>query len=183
MVRAILEGRKTQTRRIVKPQPDPIPDDVWKDPRVPSDKQFWWPSRKAQSMVEIRDMGSLGPYGARGDRLWVKERFGYTTDRRGTVVLVYSDDADARFVLAEDNGEGDFCGLGGRADRSVCNPVDRWRPSIHMPRWACRLVLEITGVRVERLQDGGDREFWGEKVWTANPWVWAISFKRVGGAA
>jgi len=55
----------------------------------------------------------------------------------------------------------------------------KWRPSIHMPRWASRITLEITSVHVERLQDGGDREFWGEAKWAENPWVWVIEFKRI----
>ncbi len=78
--------------------------------------------------------------------------------------------------------------------------VDTWTPSIHMPRWASRITLEITGVRVERLQDISAEDaaaegltdrakmhdfgvlwssIYGDESWQANPWVWVIEFKRV----
>ncbi|EAQ2729811.1 hypothetical protein ACFFVY_003455, partial [Salmonella enterica] len=87
---------------------------------------------------------------------------------------------------------------------------EKWTPSIHMPRWASRITLEITDVRVERLNDirecdakaeGGQTEctligdkyypgfrslwksIYGEESWAANPWVWVIEFKRVEGGA
>jgi hypothetical protein len=97
------------------------------------------------------------PYGQPGDRLWVKETW-------------------ARVNVAQFTGEPQFV-------YPVCDTLTDyggpWKPSIHMPRAASRITLEITGVRVERLQDGGDREFWGEVKWDANPWVWVVEFERV----
>lgn len=116
MVKAILAGRKTQTRRVIKPQPDDGP----------------WPN--AASHIEWHDLltdtdyyVACGhcPYGKIGDHLWVREswlRIGASTE------VWYK--ADGVF-------------LEGRTT---------WRPSIHMPRWASRIKLEITGIRVERVQ-------------------------------
>ncbi|EBH9979146.1 hypothetical protein EHH62_22945, partial [Salmonella enterica subsp. arizonae serovar 40:z36:-] len=116
------------------------------------------------------------PFGAVGDRIWVRETF--------------------------------------RVPIAVCDKPatpEKWTPSIHMPRWASRILLEITDVRVERLRDlseedaksegitppaGGVlpgweyrinfRDLWmdiyGTDSWEANPWVWVIEFKRVEGA-
>ena len=136
MIRAILEGRKTQTRRIVKPN----------------------------------CLSKLSPYGRTGDRLWVRETWGHNPEGPG---YVYRSDGD--FDMK-------FHG-------------DRWRPSIHMPRWASRITLEVTGVRVERLQDINEedalaegvehafRSLWesinGPGSWDANPWVWVVEFRRV----
>jgi hypothetical protein len=69
MIHSIIAGTKTQTRRIVKPQPEF--SERW--------NEWQRPSRRCRSMVEIRDMSSLGPYGSRGDRLWVKEGFTHIT--------------------------------------------------------------------------------------------------------
>lgn len=206
MVRAIFEGRKTQTRRVVKGITDPESFEVLGD----SGAGFLH-SDKCQSFCDYACGGHEVecPYGKPGDRLWVKERFQLTTDARGKCVIVYAADDSAFFVLAEDGGEGDLCGVAEKADRSRCLPIERWRPSIHMPRWASRLTLEITGVRVERLQaisdadclaeginaeraveDGVNRPYreeyarlWdsinGKGSWAANPWVWVIEFRRV----
>jgi hypothetical protein len=63
---------------------------------------------------------------------------------------------------------------------SAQNPdIWNWKPSIHMPRSAARIFLKVTDVRTERIQDGGDREFWGEATWHNNPWVWVIEFERI----
>lgn len=171
MVRAILEGRKTQTRRIVKHQPLP-----WVGPDPPG-----WPPPC--------------PYGQLGDRLWVRETWAQPT----------SLDPGPTFY---------------RADYPSCVPRQfenvppaeavRWRPSIHMPRWASRITLDVTGVRIERLQDISEADAMAEGVvethahlrdlgpcmewcyafedlwtringagsWNANPWVWVIEFKR-----
>lgn len=175
MVRAILAGQKTQTRRIVKPQP--LGDTAWKN-----DDQ-WIVSGHG----EAGDTGLHCPYGQPGDRLWVRETWAY-----GIHALAAKSDADGPFVYAADQTtQGRLC--------------DRWRPSIHMPRAASRITLEITGVRVERLRDiseddayaegvthaewggmnarEGFRRLWeslnGTGSWEANPWVWVVEFQRI----
>jgi hypothetical protein len=197
MVRAILAGTKTQTRRVMKPQPthfNPV--------GVP---------RLARPVGPNADIAC--PHGRPGDRLWVRETFACcdaVLEERGRPV----------FYRATDYQE---------------VKAGRWRPSIHMPRWASRITLEITDVRVERLADISEadaiaegtttvrsadwerkhfpdwrREFdaacaqkvkpplgptprrafqalWeeinGPNSWDANPWVWAISFRRTDSAA
>ncbi|EOF9229572.1 hypothetical protein ACV1EX_18330 [Klebsiella pneumoniae] len=168
MVRAILDGRKTQTRRIMKLQPKPSKS-------RPGD--FWFSSKKLESMVHVSDLAPGNspiadyhlfiqehccPFGAVGDRIWVRETWGvvsheldedgrirpWTPDRPATVIhempfgngyysghAIYAADGD--FTWGDDDGYED-----GRS----C-----WKPSIHMPRAASRILLEITDVRVERL--------------------------------
>lgn len=134
MVRAILAGQKTQTRRIVKPQP--LGDTAWKN-----DDQ-WIVSGHG----EAGDTGLHCPYGQPGDRLWVRETWAY-----GIHALAAKSDADGPFVYAADQTtQGRLC--------------DRWRPSIHMPRTASRIALEITGVRVERLRDISETDALAEGV-------------------
>ncbi|TDX29142.1 hypothetical protein DFO67_108186 [Modicisalibacter xianhensis] len=159
MVRAILDGRKTQTRRIMKPQPEPTPDDYT------GPAGHWWPSNEVQSMVHVeRELQNLGggweglagticPYGQPGDRLWVRETW------QGPLVSEEEMDADPSW--AKDMSrykDASHCVY--RASGDSCEFVDpdgdlvsRWRPSIHMPRWASRITLEIVSVRVERLQE------------------------------
>ncbi|EOC1069674.1 hypothetical protein AAAW28_002084 [Cronobacter malonaticus] len=190
MVRAILDGRKTQTRRIMKPQPEACPRGG-----------HWWPSNVFKTMLHVEEemqngkggldglVGDACPFGAVGDRIWVRETWArYNIDQS-------SHDMAYRATTPEDWPE-----------------EGRWRPSIHMPRWASRITLEITGVRVERLasissddardegypaaraEDGGniDPWLWFRDLWDgiypeysfkANPWVWVIEFKRVEGGA
>jgi hypothetical protein len=135
MVRAILEGRKTQTRRIVKPQPPmgcgyianesnnaALCYSLETDPR--SSGALWVPPT-----AKSEDHRLPCPYGQPGDRLWVREAFavGEGEDE------VYYRATDPE-ITEEERAEG-----------------MRWLPSIHMPRWASRLTLEITEIRVERL--------------------------------
>ena len=151
MVRAILEGRKTQTRRIVKPQPEAIPVEhlYGKPPGT-----LWWSCRSVPLVIEQQHMPSYCPYGQRGDRLWVREAWGldaYTGDMQFSIK--YRAGGDSYVTERNESDEWvpiyqrymDGCGLDDK--------WDRWRPSIHMPRWASRITLEVTGVRVERLQD------------------------------
>lgn len=147
MVRAILDGRKTVTRRVVKPQPE-----MREVAGVASMLSFktrhgsgWWlwPNARDQVLAEC-------PYGQPGDLLWVRETHSLHQthgqhrgdDKRwgpwgGLPTKVSPDGTQIAYYR-----EGfDRCDGG------------RWRPSIHMPRWASRITLEVTGVRVERLQD------------------------------
>lgn len=185
MVRAILEGRKTVTRRVVKPQPDFLGSMV--DPNTP---------------FKTLDAGLHAritcPYGEPGDRLWVRETWGLQ-------VRSYGGGAGEFIVYRATNPDAIYC----RSSEGREYPV-KWKPSIHMRRHSSRILLEITAVRVERLQDiseeqaraegypaerecetGGSgldawlwfRSLWGEingpEAFTANPWVWVIEFKRV----
>jgi len=207
MVRAILEGSKTQTRRIVKPQP---PDDH-PHPQECMGEGYWWndddTDRDDLSFWPSYDNCLPCPYGKEGDRLWVREAW--------AVHGVLYDDLAPRDIHAStprgcwEDGDSIWFAADGEmplAWQGKCQPEQRgkWRPSIHMPRWASRITLEITGVRVERLQDIslGDcmaegcpfpniaketdpiewfAELWESinKHWDANPWVWVVEFKRV----
>lgn len=206
MVRAILEGRKSQTRRVVK---------------HPSIAQM------VAAALGHRGDGSryarfVHPEGGGvivelpwmpKDHLWVRETW---------APLGENDPSGKRVVYAAGPflwGNSDpKCGVTWPPPQNSCDAVRvaRWHPSIHMPRWASRITLEVTGVRVERLNDiseedamaegikqlssgsygvGGElaslsmsapdafRSLWesinGPGSWAANPWVWAITFKRV----
>jgi len=174
MVRAILEGRKTQTRRVVKHVETNEP--VTSDPR-PYNKPC--------------------PYGQPGDRLWVRETW-----------------LDLGDGITPD-GDMKPCGYLYRSDHDKNTMKGQWKPSIFMPRAASRITLEITGIRVERLQhisaddaisEGiekqglrwrdyhGDELGWldpcqsyrtlwesinGPGSWALNPWVWVIEFRKV----
>lgn len=196
MVQAILDGRKTMTRRVIKPQP--VID-------FDSGYVFY-----KNHMLDIHrfplseDMPNLCPYGSVGNILWVREKWRKNELPTGFKYDYYADDD----VYADKDAE-------------------RWKPSIHMPREACRIMLEITNIRVERLQDISEQDaisegiewkikfpedypnlkYWkdylfedrfaaglmfgakesfkslwqsinGPESWTANPWVWVIKFKR-----
>lgn len=197
MIRAILEGRKTQTRRIAK--------------NVVFDSKFRskWKAVHKHTEVAIDTppamLGDVCPYGQLGDRLWVREAHAFVpmpAYRCSTGIYQQinpSDDYEA-------------CVYRENFDRARSFP---WRPSIHMPRWASRITLEITDVRVERLQDISAKDaraegcekpdlppevrgvagdfvadertsfavLWnqvnGPGSWGANPWVWVVEFKRV----
>lgn len=183
MVRALLDGSKTQTRRALKVRCQEIGER--------DDGSLWPWSENADTAA---DHWHACPYGQPGDRLWVRETF-----------------------CDLDDGEFEY-----RAD-GECDPnvVPRWTPSIHMPRAASRILLEIVSVRVERLQDISEADCWAEGIemvdgllddlaiihlakqmgrsfedaaptyaalwesingagsWDANPWVWVVEFKRV----
>jgi len=161
MVRAILSGAKTQMRRIVKPQPTktsgthrgyPLPlmanDWAWPHPRT-----------SAATTISNRPNGPLGweihcPYGQPGDRLWVREGFTPLPMQAPT-------DKASRWQICYAAG-----GAEEREAPAGYNPMlynyERWSPSIHMPRWASRITLEITGVRVERLNSISEADAWAE---------------------
>lgn len=232
MVRAILDGEKTQTRRVVK-----FRDRDGKRALLPLRLGGQGHGYLIDTGSDVSDGAPLGgfldiinrckekgwapwcPYGGRGDRLWVRETWAYFG---GDEYLYQRNPSSVAF----------------RADAGIVDGLDpipggRWRPSIHMPRWAARITLEITDVRVQRLQDisredilaegvrvpacheSGNalidistpngpaafltrnqfrdpdallRAHWaalwcainGRASWDANPWVWALSFRRIG---
>lgn len=172
MVRAILDGRKTQTRRIMKVQPEPSKS-------RPGD--FWFSSKKLESMVHISDFAPGNspiadyhlfiqehccPFGAVGDRIWVRETWALLGNEDGCCVdwndnLCKGDEKTAARIYRSscEQRPGDY-GLWSIPDNAYWKPHTEnekfegaWRPSIHMPRWASRILLEITDVRVERLND------------------------------
>ena len=200
MVRALLEGRKTQTRRVVKHprwanKDEPIEvreiDGVQKPFAVVNDGE-----------LDLRTIEC--PYGKPGDRLWVRENFAYSKHN-----TLFAADVPISEKPQENVPEWDW--------DATCQ--NRWRPSIHMPRKLCRIALEITGVRVERVQEISPadcfaegmtcsvcdkraerwepnedhpgcedvkqkyadlwKEINGKESWDANPWVWVVEFKRV----
>ncbi|HED3851544.1 TPA: hypothetical protein R4217_000364 [Enterobacter soli] len=207
-VRAILDGRKTQTRRIMKDQPsdgfhpthngyDLDLNAHWYTPGVVDKNGYLQPAKKDVFGVADENEGYTCQFGSVGDRIWVRETFCAVPDHdepAGCSALLY---------VADGNG-----------------PYGKWTPSILMPRWASRITLEIAGVRVERLQSISDEDvdaecfagdfptsvlpalfpgvpddwahlsmqecygvlwksIYGEESWQANPWVWVIEFKVV----
>lgn len=161
MVRAVLDGSKTQTRRIMKPQPEPTP-------HRPGDYQ--WPCNAFQSMVSVSDTRAPGahgmagdacPHGGHGDQLWVRETFGYVSpDEHQRPVSECSIEYRADLPAGSTERPG-----GWPAPECVGDPAcPRWRPSIHMPRAASRILLEIVSVRVERLRDISDADIVAEGI-------------------
>ncbi|MHB8953533.1 MAG: hypothetical protein ACYC4U_11235 [Pirellulaceae bacterium] len=154
MVRAILEGRKTMTRRVCdrvagfgKVTEFGVSDTPGYDVRF-RDRRMLWNELRREELL------NLCPYGKSGDRLWVRETWGQTADANGVGLVCYLADKTAFHMLCECDGDGDPCGHG----RKHYEPQVPWdqiksRPSIHMPRWASRLTLEVTSVHAERLQD------------------------------
>lgn len=180
MVRAILSGQKTQTRRVVTPSPDLIHCGI---PFI---------NGHGQGGPGTKDRFIRCPYGQPGDRLWVRETFIHEPADYCWEASV-SIPCQPETTVYRADYEGDTRGAG-------------WTPSIHMPRSLSRITLEVTGVRVERLQDisRGDAmeegcpfpnmmyetdpvawfaDLWctinGPESWIANPWVWVVEFKRV----
>lgn len=155
MVRALLAGTKTQTRRVVKPDTKaPVVD-----PYCRWDDETWGSvaTDGTSSIVHC-------PYGQPGDRLWVRET--WRTEELdegdeasgadiGTDGVRFA--ADETFRVIENTREASdrWCVAHNADSRKL---VSKWRPSIYMPRWACRLELELTQVRVERLQDISEKD-------------------------
>ena len=174
MVRAIWEGRKTMTRRVVKPQVEYFINRIMGNPN-PVSGNFY------VGVSDGKDYWIKCPYGKPGDRLWVRE----TWNQFGGLPY-YRADEPKPFLYST-----------------------LWRPSIHMPRAASRILLEITDVRVERLKeitvadcfceglwienDGSAKAYYsawnefrrlwksthGPESWAQNPWVWVITFKKI----
>jgi hypothetical protein len=201
MVRAILEGRKTQTRRVMKPQPDHLQIYGFKGKRLyDGEHRLWCWNGEMEDLPQ--DLAQFSPYGVPGDRLWVRE----TWQRPFTEMRPSSTGGEAGYIYLADGP--DFLSMASRV-HNWSRTEGQWKPSIHMPRRASRLTLEVTRVRVERLCDisgmdavaegyaaGGNssdgesraREAflngdWARSKREANPWVWAIEFKTVPPAA
>lgn len=145
LVRKTLADEKTVTRRIVTPQPE-IRDGYvyWASPRYDNGAGVHYLHTNEDAARRL--MLTASPYGAAGDRLWVRETWAHDA--------ASIDDARARYedVMGYD-GESMPCGPYYRADEIHDSTGLRWIPSIHMPRWACRLRLDVVSVRVERLHD------------------------------
>ena len=177
MVRAILDGRKTQTRRVIKPQPT-TEDKYQETPEIITDGTLFYSYLRR----------NIKPKYKVGDKLYVRETF------RDAVISA----AKSKRVL---------CEVIYKSDLGVEACLYKWKPSIHMPKKLARIWLEVTGVRVERLQeislediraegliftlecDGSImrtefKNLWdsinGKKYpWESNPWVWVYEFKRI----
>jgi len=179
MVRAIMESRKTMTRRIIKPQE--ICNALIENGGVVGlyhpakvDRQGELYPGPERFGISNEDYSIACPYGQPGDRLWVKETF----------VPDYFDDHKPGYKADWNNVAAEYV------------PEPKWKPSIFMPRSTSRILLEITSVRVERLQDISAEEarkegvsdlleftdLWGSingiESWYINPWVWVIEFKQ-----
>lgn len=207
MVRAILDDRKTQSRRILKAT---VSSTLAKFHRVD----------KFGNAIFTDGTVVRCPYGQPGDQLWVRETFyiDWTPLDEGPLPKEWPDDLpdDCIYYLADGN-----CCAQIPECQCASEGKPRWRPSIHMPRWASRITLEITGVRVERLQDISDEdaiaegcpgsfipatcfngeisgpggqlpaeefaELWesinGPGSWERNDWCWVLEFRRVEGGA
>lgn len=141
MVRAILDGRKTQTRRPINPQPEAESGGWrWAGRRGVA---RWSGDNPPAACALHHGLLPECPYGEAGNTLWVKERFalGRAVDDKSPAELSRSLAACVWYEadVAEDSNEESWANRG------------RWRASIHMPRWASRLSLAIESVRVERL--------------------------------
>jgi hypothetical protein len=188
MVQAILDGRKSMTRRAIKPQPETYQGE--------SGLQFEYPGWNGS--LSAAGFARYCRHGVPGDRLWVRETWAPRLD-----VDPIKDPEKARhYALYRANGT------------SLDEPhwhsyPSAWRPSTSMPRWASRITLEITDVRVERLKDISVSDAWaegfhdptgkggwapatartwffetwnqinGDGSWESNPWAWVISFKKI----
>jgi hypothetical protein len=203
MVRAILKGNKTQTRRVVKKQRD-----MEFDAADPYYGPYWL---SYATEAEGEDAKVRCPYGKPGDRLWVREAFIHEPAEYCLEASVSIPCRPATTWYRADI-TGDTRGVG-------------WKPSIYMPRWASRITLEITGIRVERLQQISREDAQAEGIervggnyscspwrnymlqpmaptvlnssdprhsfmtlwksinsagsWDANPWVWVVEFRQV----
>lgn len=190
MVRAILEGRKTQTRRPIKV------DDVYTTVDDTDGKPFAWQSDECGDWYEMPC-----PFGKPGDLLWVRETWQIFRVYEDTWNGGYEADLWDGPILRE---RPNHAWVTYAADDPGGRP---WRPSIHMPRWASRITLRITGIRVERLCEISVDDAWAEGIeaaidhdgpvcylaefqrlwdamyakrglgWNTNPWVWVMEFE------
>lgn len=141
MVRAILEGRKTQTRRVVKPMRGFEHNNICAPHLMKERGKVWMHG----PMTERVGCTVPCPYGVPGDRLWVRETF-YDDCFRDKGEAPTGPDSDVYYRADVPSGRFEDAGYWGE-------PGGGWKPSIFMPRWASRISLPITSIRVERLQD------------------------------
>lgn len=164
MVRAILDGRKSQTRRIVKPHKanaDGICMVGYEDAPEQFAKATWPYCLFGDGITDENgcDHPIPCPYGSAGDRLWVRESFSIIDDPASVDPSDPNDDGDVeRWGVCRKRGrDGERWVVDYKADNPQrmmdITGQRKWTPSIHMPRWASRITLEITGVRVELVQD------------------------------
>lgn len=202
MVRAVMDDRKSQTRRVMKHQPEMVCGNP--DQKLDAG---WWNAKNQFWMKRSTVANFESPYGTVGDRLWIKETFRFPKDLdkySPSQVAEKALDAGYRKPWAPIKYEADGATVFPIPLKDFGGEWGKSRVSIHMPRWASRITLEITGIRVERLQDisesdaiaegielGGFatrravpffRELWesinGPGSWDQNPWVWVIEFSR-----
>lgn len=188
MVRALLAGTKTQTRRIVK----------WRglqpglNRRVERSGSNWVLVSPTRTSFEYRSVPMPCPYGQSGDRLWVRETWAPDPPIDDTwASTAWSGCGRTVSEIPERFRHPAFCLY---AADWLHGPI-RWTPSIHMPRWASRITLEITGVRAERLGELSEADAQAEGVasvaefidlwtsinssWEPETWVWVVEFRSV----
>jgi hypothetical protein len=186
MVQALLEGRKTMTRRIVKPQPDIRATEIVSSNAWPKqgDHVARFEMLSTPQCYEVTNILKC-PYGKPGDIIWVRE----------SCLFLQSHPSPGWIYKADDHS----------IAKDLKKEGYRWRPSIHMPKAAARIWLEVTDIKVERLHDITWRdivsegivvppiellspthaELWerlwvsinGQESYEGNPWVWVVSFK------
>jgi len=196
MVQAILEGKKTQTRRVIKPQP--VFEGGYDYPHENELGIFW---KKEESYESIEAFTVDCPYGKPGDTLWVRETWQLLPSGFDEIP------PEMNYIY--------------RATDKLSSECTKWRPSIFMPRTAARLFLTVTNVRVERLQEITKEDARAEGInvgtvdtekyekstayriftdnlpiarfgdlwnsintkrgygWEKNPWVWIVEFKKI----
>lgn len=150
-VRAILDGRKTQTRRVLKPQPSRRFDRVCPIYGDPKTVQIALDFYNSQNRLDHAYLRRIFPYGKPGDRLWVRETWmpDAPQDATWADVEFYGCERAPLGWIPEHYRKSEYCLY--RADYQN-GVLIGWRPSVFMPRWASRITLEITSVTIERLQ-------------------------------
>ena len=162
MVRALLDGRKTQTRRVVKPQPKseatPVFGPLYLGPDVAheSTSHLVWQD-DPQSYFKLPC-----PFGQPGDLLYVRETWAIKNWSDRELASCGFDDAPTHPTEV-------YLGTPTRAIHqasynNMVGDLGRWRPSIHMPKWAARIWLRVTDVRVEQVQEITEGDAWAEGV-------------------
>lgn len=202
MVRALLDGSKTQTRRIVKPQPAAgLNWAGWciTSTHTADEGKATWARGDGPHLVDVHRVRCL--YGQPGDRLWVRESFSGPHHRERTPPRDWHSLDEIHYWADGNPEDGDW---------------SKPRPGMFMPRWASRITLEVVSVHVERLQDISEADAYSEGIeqtefceeaehaqpatgalpgryayralweqingpdsWAANPWVWVVEFKRL----